>query len=487
MIFITEIKMLNIKNLLLKIDELKNNNENYKLVTTICGWIKTTRSSSATQMFCNVNDGSNTSGLQLILTSENISEEQLDYFDKNAKIGCFINATGTMTDSPANGQKYEMIVNNYKNNGHMDGNYPLAKSKMNLDTLRNYINFRPRTNTFGSVFRIRSKLMKAIHDYYHEQDFHHVDPNIITANECEGGAGVFQLTEKNISSLTNLQYSKEGNYNWKNDHFNKPVYLTVSSQLQLEIFACGMGNVYTVNKSFRSEHSNTNKHCSEFTHLEIEILSDSMNELMDIAENTIKYCIKTVMEKCVDDINNLNNFVSNGLIDRLTNLLNNKFVIKTYHEIIAEINTDIKDKKIKLELINDGDDLGSKHEDYITSKYNTGVFCTHWPLKIKSFYMKQSEENNKLCESFDLLLPYGIGEIVGGSMREENYEKLIENMDKKNVEKTSLEFYTDLRKYGTCNHGGYGLGFERLLMLVTGMKNIRDVLPIPVCFKNCAY
>jgi asparaginyl-tRNA synthetase len=476
--------MINIKNLLIKIDKLKEHNEQYELEVDIHGWIRTTRPGDVT--FCLINDGSNVSGLQLILTNEHISNNNLDYFKKNGKIGTFIKVRGKIIDSPAKGQKYEIILYSFNLAGHIDNNYPLAKSKMNLDTLRNYIQLRQRTNTFGSVFRIRSKLMKAIHDFYHMMDFHNIDPNIITTNECEGGAGVFQITEKDMSKLENMPYSKEGNFEYEKDHFNKPVYLTVSSQLQLEIFACGLGNVYTINKSFRSEHSSTNKHCSEFTHLEIEIISDSMDELMKIAESTIKYCIDTIMTNCSEDIYNLNNFISTGLTEKLINILKKTFIKKTYHEILEEINIDILNKKLELEFLNDGDDLGSKHEDYITAKYNTGVFCTHWPLNIKSFYMKQCV-GNELCESFDLLLPYGIGELVGGSMREENYDKLIENMDKKGIDKTQLEFYTDLRKYGTCHHGGFGLGFERLLMLITGMKNIRDVLPIPVCYKSCNY
>ena len=474
---------MNIKSLLEEIDKLKENKNPYDNERIVKGWIRTSRRTGGGPIFCLMNDGSNPSGLQLILTVENHSEEKLEDFGKNAKIGCFITVKGIIVDSPAKGQKYEMKITDYNINGHADENYPLAKSKMNLDTLRNYINLRSRTNTFGSV---RSKLMKAIHDFYHMNNFHHIDPNIITTNECEGGAGVFQITEKDMSRQENLSYSKEGNYKWDTDHFNKSVYLTVSSQLQLEIFACSLGNVYTVNKSFRSEHSSTNKHCSEFTHLEIEIVSESMDELMAFGENTIKYCIQTLMRDCIEDIDNLNNFISNGLKDKLLNLSTKQFIKKTYQEIINEINTDINEKKLELELLNDGDDLGSKHEDYITAKYDTGVFCTHWPLEIKSFYMKKYEET-ALCESFDLLMPYGIGELIGGSMREENYEKLIDNMNKKDVSESGLEFYTDLRKYGTCPHGGFGLGFERLLMLVTGMKNIRDVLPIPVCYKNCNY
>lgn len=476
------------------IKTLQHDKMQYDMLFDVCGWIRTTRASSVSQIFCLINDGSNVNGLQLILTDEILSLDAINYFTKNTQIGYFLKVSGKIVNSPAKGQEYEMIVYNYEINGHVDNKYPLAKSKMNLETLRNYINLRPRTNTFGSVFRIRSKLMKAVHDFHHDNNFIHVDPNIITTNECEGGAGAFQLTEKNISSLDNLSYDKNGMYEWNKDHFGNPVYLTVSSQLQLEIFACSLGNVYTTNKSFRNEHSLTSKHCSEFVHLEIEMINNTLESLMIMVENTIKYCIKRLLEECRQDIDNLNNFVSKGLKDRLINLSTKPFITKTYSEVIFEINKDIdEDISLELEKLLEGDDLGSKHENYITKKYDTGIFCTYWPFKIKSFYMKKcanfddSCDNNNKCESFDLLMPYGIGELVGGSMREANYEKLLDNMKNKNIDENTMEFYTDLRKYGTCEHGGYGLGFERLLMLMTGMKNIRDVMPIPVCYKQCSY
>lgn len=482
---------MNIKQTIELVETIQVSDIPHDMGFNVCGWIRTTRTSSATQIFCLINDGSNADGLQLILTDKNISQEKIDYFNRNTQVGHFLKISGTMVDSPAKGQKYEMIVKDYEINGHVDDKYPLAKSKMNLDTLRNFINLRPRTNTFGSVFRIRSKLMKAINDFYHNEDFIQVDPNVITTNECEGGAGVFQLTEKNMSSLKNLPYDKDGKYEWNKDHFGNPVYLTVSSQLQLEIFACSLGNVYTTNKSFRSEHSLTSKHCSEFVHLEIEIINNTLDDLMVTGEKTIKYCINRMLKDCEQDINNLNNFTSKGLKERLNNLLSKPFIKKTYNEVIIEINEDIdENKSLELDKLSLGDDLGSKHEDYITKKYDTGVFCTFWPSEIKSFYMKKCSDtgiNAGKCESFDLLMPYGIGELIGGSMREENHEKLLENMRNKNVPENGLEFYTDLRKYGTCIHGGYGMGFERLVMLMTGMKNIRDVMPIPVCYKNCSY
>ena len=466
--------------------QVEDEETNKKEDVTLSGWVRTVRSSSANLTFCVINDGSNVNGLQVILTNEIMDLAKKSLFEKEVKTGAYIKCIGKLVKSPGEKQVCEMQLHDYELSGKVDSFYPLAKSKMNLDTLRQYIHFRPRTNVFGSVFRIRSKLMKAIHDFYHHLDFHHIDPNIITINECEGGAGVFQLTEKDISKKENLEYSKEGDYKWLSDHFNDPVYLTVSSQLQLEIFACGLGNCYTVNKSFRSEHSNTNKHASEFTHLEIEMINNNLDDLMNIGEQTIKYCIERICMDCSEDIDNLDAFISKGLKERLSCLLNKPFIKKTYQEVIEEINIDINNKVIDLPELTVGDDLGSKHEDYITQKYNNGVFVTHWPLAIKSFYMKKCIENDN-CESFDLLLPFGIGEIIGASQREDNYDQLLKQMDAKGIMKEKMGFYIDLRKYGSCPHGGFGLGFERLLMLMTGMKNIRDVLPIPVCYKDCKY
>ena len=455
------------------------------LLYSTYGWVRTVRSSSKTLSFCNINDGTNVSGLQIVLTDEYLNEKTIQNFNDEVKTGSYLFVIGKIVESPASEQKYEMKLFKYSCNGHVDDKYPFSKSRMNLDTLRNYIHLRPRTNVFGSIFRIRSTLMKSVHDFYHNEGFLHLDPNVITINECEGGAGVFQLTEHDLSHMEKLPLTKDKKYDWEKDHFNQPAYLTVSSQLHLEALACGLGNVYTMNKSFRSEHSSTSKHVSEFTHLEIEMIHDTFKNLMNSGERCIKNCIKAVLDKNMDDIKNLNKFISKGLLDNLMYILDTPFIEITYTNLITEINKDIKDKKVKLQLLTFGDDLSSEHENYITKKHNTGVFVTYWPKEIKSFYMKQMHDNT--CQSFDLLMPYGIGELIGGSQREENYEKLINMMKLKNVPEEGMEFYTDLRKYGTCPHGGFGMGFDRLLMMVTGMKNIKDVIPFPVYYKSCKY
>ena len=270
------------------------------------------------------------------------------------------------------------------------------------------------------------------------------------------------------------------------DHFCRPAFLTVSSQLQLEALACGLGNVYTMNKSFRSEHSCTSKHVSEFTHLEREVIDNTFDDLMNIGEEMIKYVIEQLFIQRESDLQNLNKFISKGIIDKLIALKSARFVKIKYNDAVNEINNDIKiNKTLKLSILSKGEDFGSEHENYITKKYNTGVFITHWPMAIKSFYMKQCDDGT--CESFDLLIPFGIGELIGASQREDNFDKLSNMMDVKGINKENMEFYLDLRKFGSCPHGGFGLGVDRLLMLVTGISNIKDVIPFPVYYKNCKF
>jgi|TARA_Y100000992_G_scaffold301634_1_gene273035 asparaginyl-tRNA synthetase len=464
--------------------QLSRENENE--IINVYGWVRTLRSSGTTLGFCNINDGSNVNGVQIIISEEFIGLTEIDLFFKKVYTGSYLNCYGKLVKSPAKGQEYELLLYSYKVVGDIDPNqYPLVKGRMNLDTLRNHIHLRSRTNVFGSVFRIRSTLMKILHDFYHSKGYLHLDPNIITTNECEGGAGVFQITEKDITNIDKLEKTKDGKYDWSTDHFTYPTFLTVSSQLQLEAMACSLGNVYTINKSFRSEHSLTSKHVSEFTHLEIEIINNTLDDLMNVGEEMIKYSISEIFKRSNEDIENLNKFISKGIVEKLTHLRDCEYKRLKYDDVIKIINDDIKNNKIKLDNIKYGDDLGSKHENYITEKYKTPVFVTHWPMDIKSFYMKQC--NDGTCECFDLLMPYGIGELIGASQREDSYGKLKYMMKQKNVDEQNMEFYLDLRKYGSCPHGGFGLGFDRLLMLITGITNIKDVIPFPVSYKSCKY
>jgi asparaginyl-tRNA synthetase len=450
----------------------------------ISGWITTARSQKDFT-FIKINDGTHPLGVQVIVNSE----------DKTRyKTGMSVNVDGKLVESPAEGQLFEIQANEITVIGDCMDDYPLAKSKMSLDYLRTVAHLRGRTSTFGSVFRIKSAISIATHKFFEEKGFLHLDPNIMTVNECEGGAGVFQVTEKDISKPKNLELVKEEYidetgkkqkrttdlYDWSKDHFGKPVYLTVSSQLQLEALACALGNVYTMNKSFRSEHSSTTKHLSEFTHLEIESCFISLNELMNIAEEYIKYVGNYILEKYREDIDNLDKFVSKGIKDRITTIVNSIFERITYTEAIKIAQE--KGKKITF-----GEDLSSEVEQCLTEHFNKAVFVYNWPISVKSFYMKQDDTDNSICHNFDLLMPYKIGEMIGGSMREDNYDKLIKMMKMKGVSEEPLKFYTDLRKYGTVPHGGFGLGFDRMTMLFTGMENIRDTIPFPVAYKSCDY
>lgn len=418
----------------------------------INGWITTFRKQK-NLIFMNVNDGSNSNGIQLIM------EKEMD----NLLQGTSINAKGKLVNSPAKGQDKEVIIKELNIIGNVMENYPLIKGRMNLDTLRNYQHLRGRTKTFGCVFRIKSSIWNATNLFYQKEGFLHLDPNILTINECEGGAGVFSVCEDKKLS-------------WDKEHFGKPVYLTVSSQLHLEALACSLGDVYTMNKSFRAEHSNTNKHLSEFTHLEIEKVFCNLEDLMNHAENYVKFIINYLLENNLKDLETLDSFVSKGLLEQLNLLKEQTYYRIKYQDAIKLIPSELNPIE--------GEDLSSNMENWLTSHFNSPVFLTHWPSKIKSFYMKQ---DNDYCLSFDLLMPHGVGELIGGSMREDNYDKLIEMMNKKNIKEEGLEFYLDLRKYGSVPHGGFGLGLDRLTMLMTGMKNIKDTIPFPISYLNCNF
>lgn len=444
----------------------------------ISGWVNQTRHQQNIS-FLNLNDGSTPNGFQIVC-----HDTDRELFDKCQTIhnGCYIKVQGKIIKSPAKGQKYEMeLVSIDEINSCDKDSYPLKKN-VKLTTLRQIPHFRSKSKVFGCIYRIRNTLMYETHNFFQREEFLHLDPNVITTNECEGGAGVFTVTELIDNS------KKTQIIDFKKDHFKKQTYLTVSSQLQLEALACGMGNCYTTNKSFRSEHSLTNKHVSEFTHLELEMIENTNDDLMDIGAKYIQYIIKKVYEKNKDDICELNKFISKGLLDRYTELLKLKFTKITYDRAVETI------KNYSKIPVSYGDDLSSEMENFLTTFYTGAVFVYNWPFKIKSFYMKLKrnedddvDEKEILCENFDLLMPYGIGELIGGSMREHDYDILIDNMKQKNVDINGMQWYTDLRKYGTVPHGGFGLGLDRLLMMITGIQNIKDVIPFPVYYTNCSY
>ena len=446
-----------------------------RTTVTVQGWVVTSRDQKELT-FLKLNDGTHPAGLQVLAATP-------------YPVGSALRIEGLVVESPAAGQAIELKATRIEVLGSCDPEYPLMKTKMSLEYLRDLPHLRARTSTFGSVFRIKSMISQATHTFWAREGFLHLDPNIMTVNECEGGAGVFQVTERDISVPSKLPLCKEiitdasgvsqtrvtEQYDWSRDHFGKPVFLTVSSQLQLEALACSLGSVYTMNKSFRSEHSNTNKHLSEFTHLEIETCFGNLDGLMDLAERYIKFLCNHVLAEATADLENLERFVSKGLLARIRTLRDGIFHRITYTEAIRVAQAAGKS-------IVYGDDLSSEVETALTAQYGGPVFVSHWPFAIKSFYMKQEGE---LCQNFDLLMPYKIGELIGGSMREDCLEALVAAMVKKGVPPDSMKFYTDLRRYGSVPHGGFGLGFDRLTMLFTGMENIRDTVPFPVAYRSC--
>ena len=362
---------MNIKTLLL------NHRKYYQKEIEINGWLRTVRKQKNLH-FMSINDGSTSKCLQVICDLDNTEESLKEKF-KNLLTGYCLTVSGIMVESPAKGQDIEMQLSKMIINGPVDESYPFAKTRMNLETIRNFQHLRCRTGAFGCVFRIKSAITHSTHDFYRNEGYLHLDPNVITTNECEGGAGVFQVTEKDISKLSNLKYDKKGDYIWKKEHFNKPTFLTVSSQLNLEALSCGLGPVYTTNKSFRSEHSSTNKHLSEFTHLEIENCFIDLDYLMDISERYIKFIAKYLLENNKDDLNELNKFVSKGIVKRVEELENCKFHKITHRDSI----TLLKNNNFECKY---DDDLSSDMENFLTKHFKGPVFVTHWPLKLKVLY-----------------------------------------------------------------------------------------------------
>ncbi len=470
----------------MKIKELSNKYETLlDTEVTVSGWVLTVRNQKDFA-FIKLNDGSNATGIQLIANTS-IPEVAL------INTGCSITATGTLVKSPAQGQPFEIQVKTINKVGlTLHDDYPLAKGKMPLDYLRSYAHLRTRTSSFGSIFRIKSSISQATNKFFMERNYLHINPNIVTINECEGGAGVFQITEHDISDHSKLPKQKDTSnptnptntdkHSWSDDHFGKPAYLTVSSQLQLEALACSLGSVYTTNKSFRSEHSSTNKHLSEFEHLEIEDVFITLDELMQVGEDYIKYVGQFLLDNCEEDINNLGKFVSKGLMERIKTIVSAKFHRVKYSEAIEILQ---KANNLSKPVVY-GEDLCSEFENYLTEYFGGPVFVSHWPISIKSFYMKQCDDG-VTCENFDLLMPYKVGELIGGSMREDSLEKMLKIMEKKGVNPEPLQFYLDLRRFGTVAHGGFGLGLDRMCMMYTGMESIKDVVAFPVHYKNCNY
>lgn len=440
---------------------------------TVGGWVRSNRDSK-TFGFLVINDGTFFETLQVVYS------DKLANFAEAAKlgVGSAVIVTGLIVATPDAKQPFEMQAEEILVEGASTPDYPLQKKRHTFEYLRTITHLRPRTNTFQAVFRVRSVIAYAIHRFFQERGFVYVHTPIITASDCEGAGEMFQVT---TLDMANLPKSEDGSIDYTKDFFNKPTNLTVSGQLNVETYAFAFKNVYTFGPTFRAENSNTTRHAAEFWMIEPEICFADLTDDMILAESMIKYIIRYTLEQCPEEMQFFNSFIDKGLLDRLNHVLNSDFGHVTYTEAIEilEKHNDEFDYKVSW-----GCDLQTEHERYLTEKeFQRPVFVTDYPKEIKAFYMKLNDDG-KTVAAMDCLVP-GIGEIIGGSQREDDLERLSKRMDELGLKKEDYQFYLDLRKYGTARHAGFGLGFERCVMYLTGMSNIRDVVPFPRTVGNC--
>ena len=440
---------------------------------TVGGWVRSVRDSK-TFGFIVLHDGSFFETLQIVY------HDSMENFAEISKlnVGAAIIVKGTLVATPQAKQPFEIQAEEIIVEGASAPDYPLQKKRHSLEYLRTMTHLRPRTNTFQAVFRIRSLCAYAIHKFFQEQGFVYVHTPLITGSDCEGAGEMFRVT---TLDMKNPPLTEEGNIDYSQDFFGKETNLTVSGQLNGETYAQAFRNIYTFGPTFRAENSNTTRHAAEFWMIEPECAFADLNDNMDLAEAMLKYVIRYVLENAPEEMNFLNSFVDKGLLDRLNHVMNSEFGHVTYTEAveILEKNNDKFDYKVFW-----GCDLQTEHERYLTEEiFKKPVFVTDYPKEIKAFYMKQNEDG-KTVAAMDCLVP-GIGEIIGGSQREDDYDKLKNRMDELGLKTEDYQFYLDLRKYGSTRHAGFGLGFERCVMYLTGMGNIRDVVPFPRTVKNC--
>ena len=443
------------------------------------GWVRTKRGNKNVS-FIALNDGSTINNIQVVADIEKLGYDYL----KPITTGACISVTGTLVESPAQGQSVEVHAEAIEIYGTADpATYPLQKKGHTLEFLREIAHLRPRTNTFGAIFRIRHNMAMAIHTYFHERGYFYFHTPLITASDCEGAGQMFQVTTLN---LYDLKKGEDGKIDYSDDFFGKQASLTVSGQLEGELAALSLGKIYTFGPTFRAENSNTPRHLAEFWMIEPEVAFNEIEENMDLAQDFIQYCVRWALEKCQDDVAFLCKMYDNELIDRLKFVVDNDFKRLTYTEGIEILKEAIAQGK-KFEFPVDwGTDLQSEHERYLVEEhFKRPVILTDYPKEIKSFYMKQNEDG-KTVRAMDVLFPK-IGEIIGGSQREEDYEKLKTRAKEMGVPDKDIWWYLDTRRFGTAPHSGFGLGFERLMLFVTGMQNIRDVIPFPRTPKNAEF
>lgn len=442
------------------------------------GWVRSHRSSKAVD-FIALNDGSTIKNIQIVVDPSSVDADLL----KSITTGACLSVVGTLVESQGPDQASEIQCKEIEVYGLCPGDYPMQKKGQSPEYMRKYAHLRLRTNTFGAVFRIRHHMAMAIHRYFHEHGFFYFHTPIITASDCEGAGEMFQVTTKN---LYNLEKDEEGHIKYDDDFFGKTTSLTVSGQLEGELGATALGAIYTFGPTFRAENSNTPRHLAEFWMIEPEVAFLEQQGLMDLEEDFIKYCVKWALDNCKDDLEFLNKMIDKSLIARLEGVLKEDFVRLTYTEGIRILEEAVKAGQKFENPVSWGVDLASEHERYLVEHhFRKPVIMTDYPKDIKAFYMKINEDG-RTVQGTDVLFPQ-IGEIIGGSVREENYDKLMGEVERRNVPMKDMWWYLDTRKYGTCPHAGFGLGFERLILFVTGMQNIRDVIPFPRTPKNAEF
>ncbi len=458
------------------IDILKSTD--FGTTVTVCGWVRTHRSSKAVD-FIALNDGSTIKNVQVVVDAGKVDEETLHQITT----GACLRVTGSLVESPAQGQTSEIQCQHIEVYGLCGNDYPMQKKGQSFEYMRQHAHMRLRTNTFGAVFRIRHNMAIAIHQFFHERGFYYFHTPLITASDAEGAGQMFQVTTKN---LYRLEKDGQGKIIYDDDFFGKMTSLTVSGQLEGELGATALGQIYTFGPTFRAENSNTPRHLAEFWMIEPEMAFYDKDDLMDLEEEFIKHCVRWALDNCRDDLEFLNKMIDKTLIQRLEGVLKAPFVRLTYTQGIDILQEAQKNGRQFDFPCNWGDDLASEHERYLVEEhFKRPVILTDYPKEIKAFYMKQNEDGRTM-QGTDVLFPQ-IGEIIGGSVREENYDKLMAEINHRQMDTSSLWWYLDTRRFGTCPHAGFGLGFERLILFVTGMQNIRDVIPFPRTPKSAEF
>jgi asparaginyl-tRNA synthetase len=440
------------------------------------GWVRTKRGNKNIQ-FIALNDGSTINNIQIVVDVPSFDENLL----KDITTGACISVSGKLVASQGQGQSVEINASTLEIYGKSDAEtYPLQKKGHSMEFLREIAYLRPRTNTFGAVLRIRHAMAYAIHKYFNDRGFFYLHTPIITGSDAEGAGEMFHVT---TLDLANVPHNPDKSVDYSGDFFGKPTNLTVSGQLEGELGALALGDIYTFGPTFRAENSNTPRHLAEFWMIEPEMAFYELNDNMDLAEDFLKYLIKYALENCSEDLEFLNNMIDKNLLERLKFVVNNDFMRLTYTEAISILTSSSKKWDFPVGW---GTDLQSEHERYLVEEhFKRPVILTDYPMSIKAFYMKQNSDG-KTVRAMDVLFP-GIGEIIGGSQREENYEKLLKRIKDLNIPEKDLWWYLETRKFGTAPHSGFGLGFERLILFVTGMSNIRDVIPFPRTPKNAEF